>query len=52
MSHLAEKERRAIKILRMYKGDGPIEVSYSGGKDSDVILALEYALKYALENLV
>lgn len=24
----------------MYKGDDPIEVSYSGGKDSDVILAL------------
>jgi phosphoadenosine phosphosulfate reductase len=40
MSELAEKERRAIKILRMYRGDDPIEVSYSGGKDSDVILAL------------
>ena len=40
MSELAEKERRAIKILRMYRGDNPIEVSYSGGKDSDVILAL------------
>lgn len=40
MSELADKERRAIKILRMYKGDNPIEVSYSGGKDSDVILAL------------
>lgn len=40
MSELADKERRAIKILRMYKGDEPIEVSYSGGKDSDVILAL------------
>lgn len=40
MSELAEKERRAIKILRMYRGDAPIEVSYSGGKDSDVILAL------------
>ena len=37
---LADKERRAIKILRMYRGDEPIEVSYSGGKDSDVILAL------------
>ena len=24
----------------MYRGDEPIEVSYSGGKDSDVILAL------------
>lgn len=40
MSELADKERRAIKILRMYKRDEPIEVSYSGGKDSDVILAL------------
>lgn len=40
MSELADKERRAIKILRMYKGDEPIEVSYSGVKDSDVILAL------------
>lgn len=40
MSELADKERRAIKILRMYKGDEPIEVSYSGGKDSEVILAL------------
>lgn len=40
MSELADKERRAIKILRMYRGDDPIEVSYSGGKDSDVILTL------------
>lgn len=40
MSELADKERRAIKILCMYRGDDPIEVSYSGGKDSDVILAL------------
>ena len=40
MSELADKERRAIKVLRMYRGDDPIEVSYSGGKDSDVILAL------------
>lgn len=40
ISKLADKERRAIKILRMYRGDDPIEVSYSGGKDSDVILAL------------
>lgn len=40
MSELADKERRAIKILRMYRGDDPIEVAYSGGKDSDVILAL------------
>lgn len=40
MSELADKERRAIKILRMYRGNDPIEVSYSGGKDSDVILTL------------
>ena len=40
MSELADKERRAIKILRMYRGDDPIEVSYSGGKDSDIILTL------------
>lgn len=40
MSELADKERRAIKILRMYRGGDPIEVSYSGGKDSDVILTL------------
>ena len=30
----------AIKLLRAIPQDGPIEVSYSGGKDSDVILRL------------
>lgn len=30
----------AIKLLRDIPQDGPIEVSYSGGKDSDVILEL------------
>lgn len=30
----------AIKLLRAIPQDGPIEVSYSGGKDSDVILEL------------
>lgn len=30
----------AIKLLRSIPQDGPIEVSYSGGKDSDVILEL------------
>lgn len=30
----------AIKLLRAIPNDGPIEVSYSGGKDSDVILEL------------
>ena len=40
MSELEKKIQRSLKVLRMYKGDDPIEVSYSGGKDSDVILAL------------
>lgn len=40
MSELSNKVQRSLKVLRMYKGDDPIEVSYSGGKDSDVILAL------------
>lgn len=40
MSELDEKIRRSIKILRMGAQDGPVEISYSGGKDSDVILAL------------
>lgn len=30
----------AIKLLRSIPKDGPIEVAYSGGKDSDVILEL------------
>ena len=30
----------AIKLLRSIPQDGPIELSYSGGKDSDVILRL------------
>lgn len=30
----------AIKLLRSIPQDGPIEISYSGGKDSDVILRL------------
>ena len=40
MSDLQDKVKRSIKVLRMYRGNDPIEVSYSGGKDSDVILAL------------
>ena len=42
MSDLLEKENRAIKLLRTVAKttDGDIELSYSGGKDSDVILAL------------
>lgn len=30
----------AIKLLRNIPQDGPIEICYSGGKDSDVILEL------------
>lgn len=30
----------AIKLLRAIPQDGPIEISYSGGKDSDVVLRL------------
>lgn len=42
MSDLLEKEKRAIKLLRTVAKttDGEIELSYSGGKDSDVCLAL------------
>lgn len=42
MSDLGDKERRAIKLLRSVAktADGEIELSYSGGKDSDVCLAL------------
>lgn len=42
MSDLFEKEKRAIKLLRtvVKATDGDIELAYSGGKDSDVILAL------------
>lgn len=42
MSDLLEKEKRAIKLLRTVSQatDGDIELSYSGGKDSDVCLAL------------
>lgn len=37
---LQKKVERAVKLLRSYRGGQPIEVSYSGGKDSDVILEL------------
>lgn len=42
MSDLLEKEKRAIKLLRTVAKttDGEIELSYSGGKDSDVCLEL------------
>lgn len=37
---LQKKVDFAINLLRAIPQDGPIEVSYSGGKDSDVILEL------------
>lgn len=37
---LTRKIDFAIKLLRSIPQDGPIELSYSGGKDSDVILEL------------
>lgn len=37
---LQRKIEFAIKLLRAIPQDGPIELSYSGGKDSDVILEL------------
>ena len=36
----SRKVDHAIRLLRNIPQDGPIEVSYSGGKDSDVILEL------------
>lgn len=39
MSELSLKVRHSIQLLRR-AGDGPVELCYSGGKDSDVILAL------------
>lgn len=41
MSDYEKKVERAIRLLKSIPTDeGPIEVSYSGGKDSDVILEL------------
>lgn len=37
---LKKKVERAIRLLRFACGDEVVEVSYSGGKDSDVILEL------------
>lgn len=37
---LKNKVEQSIKLLQSIKTDEPIEVSYSGGKDSDVILEL------------
>lgn len=40
MSELLKKEQQAIRLLKALSNDQPIEISYSGGKDSDVILTL------------
>lgn len=37
---LEDKVEKAVKIIRMLAGEDVIEVSYSGGKDSDVLLEL------------
>lgn len=46
---LEKKVRFAIRLLQMYgKGEQPLEIAYSGGKDSDVILQLakDAGIKY------
>lgn len=40
MADFSKKVERAIRLLQSIPQDGEIEVSYSGGKDSDVILEL------------
>ena len=40
MDEFEKKVARAIRLLQSIPKDGEIEVSYSGGKDSDVILEL------------
>lgn len=35
-----QKVAHAINLLQSIPQDGPIEIAYSGGKDSDVILEL------------
>lgn len=37
---LSRKVERSIKLLRSIPNDSPVEIAYSGGKDSDVILHL------------
>jgi len=37
---LQKKVEKAVKLLKSYRREQPIEVCYSGGKDSDVILEL------------
>ena len=41
MDAFEKKVARAIKLLQSIPQDGEIEVSYSGGKDSDVILVMK-----------
>lgn len=40
MDSYEKKVARAVRLLQSIPTDGPVEVSYSGGKDSDVILEL------------
>lgn len=35
-----KKIESAISLIRSIPNDGPIELAYSGGKDSDVVLEL------------
>lgn len=37
---LSRKVERSIKLLRSIPADSPVEIAYSGDKDSDVILSL------------
>lgn len=37
---LSRKVERSIRLLRSIPADSPVEIAYSGGKDSDVILRL------------
>lgn len=37
---LEKKVERAIRLIKMTVGEGQVEVSFSGGKDSEVILEL------------
>lgn len=39
-SRLSQLETRSIRLLRSFAGEDLVEVAYSGGKDSDVILRL------------
>lgn len=39
-SRLSQLEARSIRLLRSFAGEDLVEVAYSGGKDSDVILHL------------